>query len=184
MSEATTYRIDETDTIVFLDDAWIRFGKENDLQLSPRVVVGQRLWTFISNPQTRELYSYILKRVRQKRVHLHVHFRCDGPDRRRFMELGVQSLPNGRVEFKCTTIREEERIPIELFDADSVRTSDSLKVCSWCKLVEVSEARWLEVEDAIEELSLFDAGMLPELRHCNCPKCVASIRAEVLQTLH
>jgi len=180
MSEPTTHRIDANDTVVFVDDAWIRFGQENDLLLNPLDIVGEKLWKFIADAQTRELYFYLLKRTREERIVMHVPFRCDGPGRRRHMELTVRLRPAGHVEFQSIYLRDEDRVPISLFGADALRSSDVLNVCSWCKKVEVSSARWLEVEDAITELNLFDAVEVPQLRHCNCPTCVENIRREII----
>jgi len=179
MSEPTIYCIDEDDTIVSVDDAWVRFGQDNNLLLSAVDVVGKPLWGFIADLQTRELYYSVLKRVRTKQAVMRLPFRCDGPCRRRYMELTIRQLGNGQVEFRGVTVREEDRTPADLFDADIPRSTADLKVCSWCKKLESSAGNWVEVEDAIRDLHLFEAHKLPELRHCNCPACVESIYAEI-----
>jgi hypothetical protein len=44
-------------------------------------------------------------------------------------------------------------------------------MCSLCKRILAREARWLEVQDAIRELDLFDSASLPELEYVICDDC-------------
>ena len=44
-------------------------------------------------------------------------------------------------------------------------------MCSLCKKVLTFGARWIEVEDAIRDLDLFDSARLPELDYVVCDHC-------------
>ena len=75
-------------------------------------------------------------------------------------------------------LRIEFREPISLLDTGARRSRKLLSVCSWCKKIRVEQAggpghaaRWLEVEEAIAELGLFEPEILPELSHEVCEDC-------------
>ena len=44
-------------------------------------------------------------------------------------------------------------------------------MCSLCKRIKAYETRWLELEEAIETLNLFDTAELPELVYGICDGC-------------
>lgn len=70
------------------------------------------------------------------------------------------------------------RIPLTYPDQVSIgatvagveRSEEFVIICSWCKLVEV-ESGWLEVEEAIDKLGLFDEPVLPRISHGCCSPC-------------
>jgi hypothetical protein len=45
-------------------------------------------------------------------------------------------------------------------------------MCSWCRRVRLDAARWVEVEDAVAELRLFEDVRPPQISHGVCPICV------------
>ena len=44
-------------------------------------------------------------------------------------------------------------------------------MCGWCKRVAVPPDRWLEVEEAVAALALFDEPRPPQLTHGVCEEC-------------
>ena len=94
------------------------------------------------------------------------------------MELTVIPLANGDIEFDSRLIREEERNEIPLFDPDAPRSEELVVVCSWCKRVKVND-HWLEVEDAVKLLGLFNAARMPRISHGICPHCFEQINANL-----
>jgi hypothetical protein len=46
-------------------------------------------------------------------------------------------------------------------------------MCGWCKRVAIGDA-WMEVEDAVSELRLFERKVLPDISHGICPDCLES----------
>jgi len=55
-------------------------------------------------------------------------------------------------------------------DRDDVVVRVVLRIGSWCKRV-YTDAAWLEVEDAVERLGLFESEELPAISHGMCPSC-------------
>lgn len=84
--------------------------------------------------------------------------------------MDVSPGPDGSVEFRVRTLSEEERPPQPLFDPGRPRSEDLLRVCGWCKKVDVG-GRWKEVEEAVPLLGLFEQTLLPHLTHGICEDC-------------
>jgi hypothetical protein len=173
---AYVYLIAPDDTIVFVDQAWISFARENDApELAPDLVLHRSLWEFIAAKETRHLYSIMVSRVRETGEPITIPFRCDAPDRRRFMEMGISLLSDGVVQFNTRVLRQEARDSILLLDPRANRVSELLTLCSWCKKALLPEQGWVEVEEAVASLSLFDGSLLPQLTHGVCPMCSEAI---------
>ncbi len=128
-----------------------------------------RIWT--------EFYHVLLKKVRERQKPVTVQFRCDGPTVRRFMELELRPLEEGAVHLTGRLLREESRPHVALFANEVPRSGEFLIVCGWCKMVQVDDS-WLEAEDAITRLRLFDGDVLPQLSHGICPACNERLREE------
>ena len=178
MSAATVYQVDCRDSIVWVDPTWGEFAKRNGApQLLAEQVVGRRLPDFVAGDEVRQLWSLVLQRVRDEERSVTLPFRCDSPDRRRFMELDLTPLADGRVELTARLLREEARDRVALLDACVPRSADTLPICSQCKRIQGSEDEWVEVEEGIKQLDLFGAGLLPRLTHVLCDPCLASFQS-------
>lgn len=176
------YRIDADNNIQWVDENWMPFACDNQAQeLDPKNVIGTPLFHYVTGTGAQHLYHMIIDRVRQSQLPAVIPFRCDGPDVRRFMELRITPCDNGAVELEGRILREEPRRRVPLFDLTVKRTGDFVKMCSWCKKVQVNE-EWKEVEDALEEMKLFNEHEQPQLTHGVCPACSESIRQELEKT--
>ncbi len=146
------------------------FAQENDQpSLTAESVRGARLWDYISESTTRDIYQIILKKVRASGGTIAVPFRCDGPECRRFMEMSVTSLGAGAVEFHSVLLWEEKRPRMDLLDPSFPRTEELLTMCAWCKKVQT--VGWVEVEEAVRQRQLFDQPRLPKITRGICPAC-------------
>ena len=173
------YRVNAEDRINHVSSEWLDFARENDASdLDSETVIGQSIFQFVSNEETRHLYAMILDRVRTGRNEVVVPFRCDGPSVRRFMELEVSPRPKSHVQFQGRIVREEGRPAVPLLDSSINRGDDFLKICSWCKRVQ-AQREWLEVELAVDKLELFNRKRLPQLTHGICEDCGVSLRRQL-----
>jgi hypothetical protein len=136
VSAATVHRVDSRDSIVWIDPSWGEFARCNGApQLLEEQVVGRRLPDFLAGDEVRHLWSLVLQGVREEERSVTLPFRCDSPDRRRFMELDLTPLGEGRVELTARLLREEARDRVALLDADVPRSADFLPICSQCKRI-------------------------------------------------
>lgn len=166
------YRIDAGDRLSSVNAEWDRFAVENGAaELRSGRVLARTIWDFIADPTTRHLYETALAQVRAGRE-VRFPFRCDGPQIRRFLEMTATAAGEGGVEFRVRTLKTESRAAVRLLDPEVPRAGEPLRMCAWCKRV-VAGGAYLEVEDAIAALGLFDAPVLPPVTHGICPACEA-----------
>lgn len=172
--------IDDADKIVRVNDAWLAFAAENTApQLTATVVLNQPIWRFIQGQETSYLYKQIFGRVRAGVSPDKFPFRCDSPDCRRFMEMQLSLLPGGAIEFMAHILREERRDPIDLLDKTRDRSEEFLKVCSWCKQINIPGQGWGEIEAAIAPMDLFGHQTMPRMTHTICDACHEAVKLEL-----
>ena len=169
------YRIDRSDVITAVNDAWEPFAQANDASHLANVL-GQSVWDHVSDDTTRQVYRDLIAGVRRGRT-VTFTYRCDAPGLRRFMRMTMLPEPDGAVGFDSIVERAEPRAPVPLLAPPDDRPgSDVLRMCSWCKRVHLDEA-WREVEVAVERLGLFHGGPMPGLTHGMCEACYARVTA-------
>ncbi len=179
MRTTYTYCIDGENVVQSLSDNFMVFACENQAEeLDVHAVVGKSLFEFIGGVETQHLYMVLLDKVRKDKREVVVPFRCDSPSSRRFMELRVSSQGHGTVRFEGWLIREEPRETVPLLDEAVSRNDTCIRMCSWCKNVAVDEG-WVEVEEAVARLRLFETDVLPQITHGVCDACSRRIRGRL-----
>ena len=170
------YQINDSDEIVFVSDAWNDFANSNNsVHLVSPNILGKSLWSFITDAATEQLYREIVNRVRGGQV-IDFQFRCDSPAHCRFLKMIIMSSEDGSVTFETQTLREWNRLPQTLLQSDIQRTGEIIRICGWCKKVDVGVNLWEEIEQAVMTLGLFEkADALPVLTHGICDACYQSV---------
>jgi hypothetical protein len=179
-----SYRTDAEDRIVWLDQSWVVFAKNNwrpDFQ--PDWVLGRSLWDFIDGPDTQEVYRLALRHIQLHQRALTLPFRCDSPDIRRFMEMTVAPLADGGLSFNCLLLREEVRAPVNFRPCGPCAPGRALKACSICLRLErpvwtdlgrpggQGEAVWQEAEAVLPLVAALEEGYFPPVSYRVCPDC-------------
>lgn len=177
------YRVDATDRIVYVNEAWDAFARENEgVAATAARVVGRPIWDFISDRTTRMIYQNALERIRSG-TELRFSFRCDSPSCRRRMEMQIsRSDEPGSVEFRSVTIAEEHRqLPrVAQGELGSGDEEPLLRVCGWCNRIDVDGA-WKEIEEALPLLRLMERAKPPMATHGICESCVEKMTAELTE---
>lgn len=173
------YQVDGNDLLVFVNDQWDLFAKENDgVHLDGLSISRKSIWEFIHDPETRLLHAALLEKVRSGTVLRTLPFRCDSPALRRFMEMDISTVGDGRVEYRCRILKTEARDPVPLI-ADNARADGPfLKMCGWCKKIDTGKHGWAEIEDGIRILGLFSANGMPRISHTICEICMNKVESE------
>ena len=168
------YAVNVHDVITSVSQTWLAFARENGApELTDHAVIGHSLWDFIDGSQTIQLYKAVLQRVRTSTPRIVLPFRCDSPTLRRYMRLEITCLPQGSIQFEGILERVEPTAYFKMFDTHVPRSRDLLTLCSCCKRALVEPCGWLEIEDAVVRLHLFEQKTSPQLRHTVCPNCLA-----------
>ncbi len=166
------YRVDAEDRMVEVGGEWETFAAANGVpELTGERLRGRALTSFVSGTEMQSLTAMLLKRARAAGA-VEVPFRCDAPGERRFLSMSLRRDADDGVAIETTLLRREPRPPVALWDDRLPRRDDLLVVCSWCKRTRL-DVRWVEVEEAVEALGLFDAPSLPQVSHGICPPCRA-----------
>lgn len=168
------YQIDQNDFLLVVNDRWNKFATDNG---SPHLVgekiVALSLWDFIHDAETRHLHEVLLKKVRTEKAAIRkLPFRCDAPTLRRYMEMDVIPLPGGAIEYRCRTLRTEQREPVSLVTADERGSGRFVRMCSWCKKIDIEKNTWRDIEDAVNVLGLFSETNIPPISHTMCNACL------------
>ena len=166
------YQIDGKDRIIHVNDEWLDFATENDGEaLTYDAVQGRSLYSYIDNQEVQQLWSRLIDKVRSLGSAINIPFRCDSPDKRRYMRMEVYPLSENKVEFKVSIYKVEVRDPIQALGYGIENPSGFCVMCSWCKKIHLGHGRWVEVEEAISELDLFGDGKNVSVRNSVCPSC-------------
>jgi hypothetical protein len=170
------YQIDQKDFFVFFNPQWDLFAEANDSAfLLSQQVYKTSLWQFIRDAETRHLHELLLSKVRTKDVMLDLDFRCDAPSLRRFMRMQVSLKEEGKVEYRNRLLRVEPREAVLVTSPAVAGAGPFLRMCSWCKKVDVGKDTWLEVEDAVNVLGLFSCAEIQQISHTMCPACFSAL---------
>jgi hypothetical protein len=172
------YTIDANDFLTSVGPQWLAFAVENHAgHLTPETVIGSSLWAHITEPTTRYLYRTLLQQVRATDRSVLLPFRGDAPDLRRFMQLRLTHLGDGAVELESTVKTLEPRLAVSLIDPRLPRSTETVTLCSWCKKVATPD--WVEVEEAVGTLRLFEKSCPPQVTHGICDECQSGLLAQL-----
>jgi len=170
------YRLDAQDQICSVNEEWQSFAAANEARtLLPPDIIGRQLWDFIGDVETQHIYRVLHRRVRTLSVPVRLSFRCDGPERRRLLELDIHAEEGQGLTYQVRTVKEQLRPPVPLLDPKQPRSESFVTMCGWCKRVATPSRGWVEVEEAVGELGLFAEPRPPQLTHGVCEECSDSL---------
>jgi hypothetical protein len=120
----------------------------------------------------------LLRRVRGELRSVDLPFRCDGPAVRREMDIHIAPQASGRLVAFSAQLRVEERRDEfqPLLAGETPRGEETLTMCGWCDRFLV-DGEWVEVEEAVARLGLFEMSVLPAIDHGVCPQCTEMLVA-------
>jgi len=169
---ACTYELDAEFRIRAVDAAWSEFALANG---APELVVppgplGHSVFGYLHDATTAHLYRRLFEGVGRTGRSVVFPFRCDSPGLRRFLEMEIGPQEPSGLHLQTRVVRLEARSPVALLERAPRRSAQLLRMCSWCKAVEVA-GRWRDLEDAVVALRLFESEALPGLTHGICARC-------------
>jgi hypothetical protein len=175
-NNSLVFKIDMDDDIIAVNEAWDAFALKNDApELVGTKVVGRSLWDFVGDQTTRQLYRELLTHVRGGAT-VRFPFRCDSPGLRRRLEMIVWPTEDTLVGFESHVVTSEPRVEQPMWERHALRSGDLVRVCGWCKRVDVS-GQWREIEEAIVQLTLFEQHHPPQMTHGICSPCLERMLA-------
>jgi hypothetical protein len=185
------YVTDLDGIVVFLKAGpWRDFAAENggDEIASASRVLGRPLESFLSGDSVCEQFRTLFEQVRSgARTRISYPFRCDAPDRVRFMRLTMSAIPGAdgspaAVLFHSALLDEKHRATQQIIDGQAHATAMQLpiqSICAYCKRLELPShsGRWLEAEQYTASGGETDV----RLSHGVCPDCAATVLARLAE---
>lgn len=173
------YHLNACDEIVFVNEAWEQHAQINGgAEIIVDKILGRKLWDFISDLPTRQLYQQIIDRVRLG-CHARFPLRCDTPWCKVLLEVNIRRLDGGLVEFATTVSNMELRPSVRLLTGPSHGCEEVLRSCAWCCRIDAGTGNWTHVEQATCDLKIFESSAIPQLSHGICPDCFESMTAAI-----
>jgi hypothetical protein len=166
------YTLDASDAIVEVNEAWTAFAASNGgaTLLSP-AILGRSLWDFLADETTSLIYRRLFERVRAGAGPVRFGFRCDAPAVRRLLEMTITAQPGGALTLVVRALQLEDRPVMPLLDPGVKRSEILVRMCAWCKRIPDSSGRWMEIEEALPRLEIFQQQGLPAITHGICQDC-------------
>jgi hypothetical protein len=166
------YCVNAEDKISSVNHEWLSFAEANEGRtLLPPGILGRSLWAFVGDMETQHIYGVLHRRVRAHGRSVRLSFRCDAPERRRLLQLDILPQRDQELLYRVRTLKQEFRELVPLLDPRRPRQESFVRMCGWCKRVAVGPRKWLEVEEAVAALDLFDEPRPPQLTHGICESC-------------
>ena len=169
-----SYRINERDEIISVNDAWCRYASDHGWEgISPDKALFKPVYHYITDSTTSRLYQYLFKRVRQGSS-VRYRFNCESNSHRRLMEMTVTSLgDSGDVELTARML--SKQVNREQYQSiGELQLDEFLRACGWCCRIDM-DGFWIDVEHAVEKLGMFEFSRLPKLTHGICKDCYADM---------
>lgn len=171
------YWLDSRDRIAAVDGAWRDFAVGNGApELTEERVLGRSVFSFIAGESVQHLWELLLRRARQGVV-VQVPIRCDSPDEHRALELVVTMDGPDQLLVTTSMLFAVPRRSVGLLRKPSSRPEAPVKICSWCKRVEVPGEGWREVEEAAVLIEALTGEAAPGLEQGSCLDCYPSVAA-------
>lgn len=149
LNDSVIYELDADNNIVAVNRTWQSFALSNNApELFDDQVIGRPLMQYISGNITKQFWQTLLDKARLSNVALHLDYRCDSPDLRRFMRIKLYRGESDRLHFESVLLRTESR-PVSIhFKRAQQRGADTKVRCSFCNNI-LHKSRWVEAESLV-----------------------------------
>lgn len=183
------YVTDLDGVVLFLNSTpWGAFASENgggDIATASEIL-GRPLESFLAGDSVREQFRTLFEQVASGvRSPISYPFRCDAPDRVRFMRLTMSAVLGddgspAAVLFHSAMLDQRDRATQRIFEARSNGVNMDLpiqSICAYCKRLEfpAESGTWLEAE----EYGAVGGPTDVRLSHGVCPDCTATVLARI-----
>lgn len=181
MQEQTSiqYELDEHNIITDVSAAWDQFALENDgYHVMEKHVKGQSLFSFVKGESTKMMIDLLLNKARLLKKTVTHKYRCDSPDCKRYMEMDIVPVYEGKLVLRHRTLRTEKlnnKIAFEFNPQKAHEHKKPMIRCSVCNRIYIKD-QWLEPDQAMAKKWLPVAASLPVI-YGICNECRENIRA-------
>jgi hypothetical protein len=166
--------LNQKNIIVQLDDAWNNNLIVPLMSLRDDAILGRSIFDFIQGDRTKMVIDSALSHSRAHNLTVHKHYRCDGPDVKRYFEMKLTPLPSSGMKAEHFLLKTEQQryVPAKPDNAEyDDRLVDLITRCSICCRY-LWEGSWLEIEDYIViRRTLFSQVFANSIEYAVCDRC-------------
>lgn len=175
LKESTTYiyYINKEDIVAYVNEEWNTFALENEGAHLINQTLGKPIWNFISDGLVKRLYQELFKAVRNAQRSVNVSFRCDSPEKMRFMQMELHPLENNGLAIHNKLLKEKTKKEGYSPEIISLIAQKGFPMCSRCNRILV-EGNWHELTDALK--SGLIVGRSLKAHYGMCEDCSSDIR--------
>lgn len=147
-----SYIIDSHYRIIDVHSQWDKFAADNEgnPNIYKKNILFKNIMDFIKGDAVKMWYESIISLSKTLNIHITRPYRCDSPDKKRFMEMEVIPLQDGNILINHYLIKEEAiKTSVSSFIFHRADEKNSLLRCSVCnQFLHIN--RWIELEEAVK----------------------------------
>lgn len=170
------YHVDKNDVVFYFNQHWIAFAEENQAGQLAKQALGKPIWSFISDGLVKTLYKELMLAVRKSNEKVKISFRCDSPEKMRFMQMEIFPLINGGLAFHNTLLREKLKSDGYSPEILAIIGEAGYPMCSRCNKIAINK-KWHELEEALK-LKLLENKTL-KAHYGMCPTCTNTLKKSI-----
>jgi hypothetical protein len=166
--------LNRKDTIIAVGNSWNNEVIRGEQAPFSEKIIDKPLFSFIQGDLTKISVNTILMRARSLKKQIIRRYRCDELRMRRYCEMRISPLKDGKLRIDHITLRVESRgLPIDINTLNSDKdTEKQARRCSMCCKYKY-ENTWLEIEDYLIVKSMpSESFLLGNIDYGLCPKCL------------
>ncbi len=169
---AFRYQVDQDDKLVWVDDAFLGFARENGApELTEDALLPHSLWDAIADDTTCRLYQQVHHLVRQSGKPFLIPIRCDSPTLIRNVQLRITPESDGALLYESRLMSVEVRPTLRILERGIPRNQSVVTMCSCCLKCLIEPHGWMEADQAMQRLPRDYQERVPQLRYTICAAC-------------
>ena len=170
------YHIDKDDKIFHVNKSWNEFAVENDSSHLVNSVLEKPIWDYISDGLVKNLYKELISAVRITKEAVHISFRCDSPEKMRFLEMQLFPLMDDGIAFHNILLREKTKEEGFTAEIIAIMAQAGFSMCSSCNRINVG-GEWMELVDALKERKIEGTTLIAHYGMCS--ECATSLNKSI-----
>jgi len=170
------YYIDENDLIYHINEEWKQFAIENEGSYLVDETLGKPIWDFISEGLIKKLYKELIAAVRKTQEEINISFRCDSPEKLRFMQMNLYPIMENGIAFQNILLKEKLKEEGYTPEVLAILGEAGYPMCSKCNKIKIN-SEWIELEEALKRKLLENKNL--KAHYGICSECATSIKNSI-----
>lgn len=138
-------------------------------------IIGSNYFDFSYDEILINILKDIFEKVRTKQKIFSTSYRCDNDNYVRYFDLNIIPLKGNQIKLEHILTKQIKRkTNLKNFK----QSSKTYKMCAWCNKI-LYKNNYIEMEDAINEIKIFNDEGIPNFTHGICDSCKLKLENEI-----